>query len=213
MSKILEVDLSGLDKLVKQFNPEIVERGINQAFNTIGSRARVAGVKKVTEVYNVKNRTVTRNVSVRKSSRFSLKYTITVKGKGINLGSLPGTAMDKHGVNYRILRKGPRKNLAHAFLVNTSNVDAGVKGIPRKRKRKGSVIWNRIVKKRRKLSKGPKLAFMRIGDNNYPLRGQSLFSPVEMFNDEGLEAVEKVIDDDLFNEIERNIIRLQDAIK
>lgn len=208
MAENITVELTGFDKLVKQFDPAVVRRGANSAINKIGKKARTAGVKKTREKYNIRASALKKEITFRASRPATLTAVIKIRGRKFNIARYSGARQTAAGVTYSLIR-GQKKLIAGSFMVHVDDLGNG--------RGRHTTTRKNIYPKQRKLRRpksrpGKKLAFKRKGANRYPIIEVFDFSAPEMFEDTGLGTIEELLDNELFPRIMRDIEFFQDKL-
>lgn len=104
-----------VDQVMRDFDAlaAAIEIGSARAANTLASQARVAGFRRISEVYQIGPRMMDAYATVKLAASGDLEASITVKGKGFPLSAF-APVQTRRGVSVRIKRQ--RFLIPHAFI-------------------------------------------------------------------------------------------------
>ena len=113
----MEVELTGLNELLRVLNPKIYRKALNRTVNDIGGKMRTQTTKGVRKTYNVKAKELKQFMRIRKSRYSDMKYIMDVRSSPLNAFRFGAKVLKKRGnVSVRIKKPNGRKTLQRAFL-------------------------------------------------------------------------------------------------
>ena len=111
----LNIDIKGLSDIEKIVNANAITKAIARSLNRAATSAFNAGSKKIRERYNIKAKDIKKASKVKKATAGSDRVIITITGGAIPMKYF-SPKQTKKGVSVKILKRGKRSLLKHAFI-------------------------------------------------------------------------------------------------
>ena len=191
---------AALDRELSKVNGIAIPRALNE----LRDQAQVAGLRKISELYQVGPRITEKYVSLKFATPLDLEATITVKGAGFPMSAFQPRRL-RNGVS--VLIKGKRIMIPGAFLATMKNGHQGVfaRGAYGGKSRRKLTLTGSFG--RFKFGRGERVKRAnRWGSTELPINELFTFAPADTLADADVTAaMQDRVDEQAAKVIERNI--------
>ena len=124
---MINIDIKGIDKLLKELDPSVAKKAINRTLNDIAKKTRTGVSREITDHHNVSAKRVKEDLKTvsgtRRATTSRPRSIVEIQSlrKWPGLQHYKARALKKGGVSYAIYKGKPRERLPKGFMLNLPN--------------------------------------------------------------------------------------------